>query len=151
MNVSGLQLSANLSVRVRRAVDVDVQIPGLEACELRVRKLGVRRNRISVAFLFEREDHRPTLAGRRLVDMTKLIKFVKDLVSMEQILQASDEAYLAGAADTFELERRMPRFNGSKICNSVAASIGGPRFTTSMQTSASSPLTAIRTASSCAP
>ena len=39
--------------------------------------------------------------------MTKLIKFVKDLVSMEQILQASDEAYLAGAADTFELERRM--------------------------------------------
>jgi hypothetical protein len=39
--------------------------------------------------------------------MSKLIKFVKDLVSMDQILQARDAAYLAEAADTFELERRM--------------------------------------------
>ncbi|MDM0114054.1 DUF3563 family protein [Variovorax sp. J22R133] len=39
--------------------------------------------------------------------MTKLFKLVKDLLSMDQILQARDEAYLAEAADTFELERRM--------------------------------------------
>src|ERR1700730_3177115 len=67
---SGFQLSANLARLVLGAVNIHIQIPGLEACELIIRKLGACGNRPTAIGAFgEGNNGRPALPWRTDVDV----------------------------------------------------------------------------------